>query len=1349
LSLSKNIAALVAAAFTSGALANTYNVTGTADGAGSVVLVSGTTYNASTLRAAANAVNGLTGTHTINLPPGTYNLTLGELQFGANGNLTVNLVGTGTPANTVVQHDTSGAIARVFNFDPNLLGGVNLTVQNLTIAHGRNSDGNGGAGVIAGYQGNPGAADATTFSNCVFFDNRVIGTNATAVGGGLQNIGGSLVLANCTFASNSAGLFSGGGVYYDSHSPSAGTCLITACSFTNNTSGDSVNGGGALFISGVSGSSLSIADSTFGGNAATNTASNGGAILKFGGAALTISNCAFLNNQVTGPGTVPNSACGGAIANDGGPMNILYCRFAGNATAATGHGNAVFNNAAAGATLSADNDWWASNTGPGANLVGATAAAWLKLSHYAAPNAIPENSPTTLTASVLTNSAGAAIPLANLRQLLGLPITFNNAVKGAISLGQSFIQPNGTATATFTSGSIPGAASADAVVDGAAATALINILCPAISGTLSGGATVCSGNPVALQFTVTGGVGPYTVTLNNSGGATNGPSPLRLVVSPSATTTYAVASAVDSYGCPVSASGSATIIVNPAPSVVLTPNPVSVCASSAGNTASIPAGAASYAWTILNGTFTSPTNAPTVTYTAGNSGNVTLSVTASSAAGCAGTNSLLVPIHQPPVATITPIPASVPANTPGNLATSPAGLASYAWTIDNGVITSATNTQSITYVSGPSGHLLLGLTVTDASGCSSTSSVLVPISAPPLPPAGWSFRTNYFASLTFTDVLSATTLPMAFDGTNYWSCSGGSPSGVRLAQYDTNGVVRNTYSPGLDFRSLFTDATGALYARAYADDTIYRQTAPGVFVPSGVSLPGSTSIDQSAIVLNGTGTEYIGMDNGTVWRWDTEGQFLGTVNLIGFGSVAGEGNFPQNRGLGAFGNLWVTYSGAGFLSVWDTFGHRVATSTLTGAGASFDSDFSLSYCNGKFFVVDIAGGLWRGYDVGNAGRTAVFGAPSTAAWNSDVQSKITGSGQIPQVDAFLVSGTNPVPTLADFRRYESVLVYSDTGFNNNVSIGNALADYLDLGGGVSLATFAYWSSGDLSIQGRLVTGNYLPFSTAAQSSGTNLTLVKNLPSHSILNGVDSFNGGSANWINYPISITSTSALVAHWSNGQPLVGARDIAPGRIAGLNFYPPSADVLGGAWPVTVPGGLLMANSLLWAGKAPPTIVSGPANQTIESGNNVIFNVAAVGIPPLTYQWRRNGTNITGATTATLSFTVSAADFGQYSAVVSNAYGLAISKSATLGAPLRLQVPAGVVVGAPFTLFISTVDGSPITLDRAARISLYSSTSAALPLATWALLNNPMVLTNGSLRVDALLATPATTFYRAAESP
>ena len=51
------------------------------------------------------------------------------------------------------------------------------------------------------------------------------------------------------------------------------------------------------------------------------------------------------------------------------------------------------------------------------------------------------------------------------------------------------------------------------------------------------------------------------------------------------------------------------------------------------------------------------------------------------------------------------------------------------------------------------------------------------------------------------------------------------------------------------------------------------------------------------------------------------------------------------------------------LSAWDSDGNRLDTTVLNGAGQRFDSHFSLSYTNDKFWVVDSAGGQWLGYSV--------------------------------------------------------------------------------------------------------------------------------------------------------------------------------------------------------------------------------------------------------------------------------------------------------------------------------------------------------------------------------------------------
>ena len=65
--------------------------------------------------------------------------------------------------------------------------------------------------------------------------------------------------------------------------------------------------------------------------------------------------------------------------------------------------------------------------------------------------------------------------------------------------------------------------------------------CATVTGTVSGGGTICAGNSAPVTVTFTGGVAPYTFTLNNGGGTATGPSPLTKNVS---STVYGLSSAV-------------------------------------------------------------------------------------------------------------------------------------------------------------------------------------------------------------------------------------------------------------------------------------------------------------------------------------------------------------------------------------------------------------------------------------------------------------------------------------------------------------------------------------------------------------------------------------------------------------------------------------------------------------------------------------------------------------------------------------------------------------------------------------------------------------------------------------
>jgi hypothetical protein len=80
-------------------------------------------------------------------------------------------------------------------------------------------------------------------------------------------------------------------------------------------------------------------------------------------------------------------------------------------------------------------------------------------------------------------------------------------------------------------------------------------------------------------------------------------------------------------------------------------------------------------------------------------------------------------------------------------------------------------------------------------------------------------------------------------------------------------------------------------------------------------------------------------------------------------------------------------------------------------------------------------------------------------------------------------------------------------------------------------------------------------------------------------------------------------------------------------------------------------------------PAFTTPPASRAVIAGATVTFTVAASGTPPPTFQWRKDGTPIAGATAATLTLiNVTAADVGAYTVVATNVAGNAVSSAATL---------------------------------------------------------------------------------------
>jgi uncharacterized repeat protein (TIGR01451 family) len=297
---------------------------------------------------------------------------------------------------------------------------------------------------------------------------------------------------------------------------------------------------------------------------------------------------------------------------------------------------------------------------------------------------------------------------------------------------------------------------------------------PTASITASGPTTFCAGGSVTL-----------TASNGTSWSWNNGATTQSITVTASGTFSVQVFN-----GACSASSAPVTVTVNPAPAVNVT-GPAATC-TGAPVTLDAGPGFASYAWS---------TGATTQQITVAPAATTTYSVTVSDGT-CSATDSHTVNVSSNPVATIT-APAGVceSSNHPASVAPQPG--ATYAWTVTNGIITSGQGTSAITFSSGTSGSVALGVTVT-AGSCTSSGNVAVPISPRPsaaitAPATATSGQTGLVASVpaqpgaTYDWSISNGSISSG-DGTNAITFTAGVSDVTTLVVTVTNGSCTETNS---------------------------------------------------------------------------------------------------------------------------------------------------------------------------------------------------------------------------------------------------------------------------------------------------------------------------------------------------------------------------------------------------------------------------------------------------------------------------------------------------------------------------------------------------------------------------
>ena len=327
----------------------------------------------------------------------------------------------------------------------------------------------------------------------------------------------------------------------------------------------------------------------------------------------------------------------------------------------------------------------------------------------------------------------------------------------------------------------------------------------------------------------------------------------------------------------------------------------------------------------------------------------------------------------------------------------------------------------------------------------------------------------------------------------------------------------------------------------------------------------------------------------------------------------------------------------------------------------------------------------------NAGQTATFSVTAKGTGTMSYQWKKNGAAIS---GATAASYTTPVTAVSDNGEQFSVTV------TDMVSSVNSNAATLTVNAAPSIvsqpanqtvnagqaATFAVsasgsgtltyqWKKGGAAISGA-TSASYTTPATAASDSGSHFSVT-------VTNSIGSATSNTATLtVNVPPVISSQPAsqtvsvgqtatfsvtasgsgtLTYQWKkNGSAISGA--------TAASYTTPAAATSdnGASFTVTVTGnsGNVTSNAATLTVNGPPAITGQPANKTVTVGQTATFSVAANGTGTLTYQWKKGGAAIGGATSSTYTTpaTTNADNGSQFTVTVTNSAGSVTSNAATL---------------------------------------------------------------------------------------
>ncbi|MBI5771885.1 MAG: immunoglobulin domain-containing protein, partial [Verrucomicrobia bacterium] len=625
---------------------------------------------------------------------------------------------------------------------------------------------------------------------------------------------------------------------------------------------------------------------------------------------------------------------------------------------------------------------------------------------------------------------------------------------------------------------------------------------------------------------------------------------------------------------------------------------------------------------------------------------------------------------------------------------------------------------------------------------------------------------GFSSSVTSIGVLPSGGILVGGGFASYYNSSGATTTRVRFARLNSDGTLHaavnfsvraagtiNAIVPLPAGRMLVAGFFNTMRGAA-VPNSVLRINPDGsvdpAFNPGGTGANSNTyaalAQPDGKLVITGAFTTYNGTAAAGLARLNEDGT-LDPAFSVG----AGLGTLPgYTLALLPAGRVFV---GGSFTAVNNVSRARVAVLTGTGAvDASFDPGAGASgsvYCSavlpdGKILI----GGAFTTYGGTTVGRLARLNPGGTL--DPTFNSGSAGAGS--DVYAILVQPDGKIVIGGAFTTYNGATRTGlarltstgalDTTFTpptvNNVhgvlvqEDGRVVVrgSFADVGGASGTAFVARLNSDGTRdtafAAGGFTTSNAVPsvmamddggqlFMQSTGSPGLSATIAATLPVITTQPASQTAPVGGT----VTLSVVAGSMLPQNyqwWRDGTPIPGAIDPT---LALTNLTSAAA----GNYTVAITNELGTTTSAAAAltVATPPAIVTQPAAQITAVGLAATFSVVATGTPAPTYQWRKGGVAIAGATHATLALTnVQSAAAGAYSVVVTNAGGSVTSQDAALAvslAPLVATAPAGqsVSAGANVTLSVTAGGVAPLAYQWSRNgVALSGATNATLTLSS-----------------------------------